>query len=179
MPIELFKLVEINSLPSGRLAICRLPGRTGDLDADVAEIARWAPDIVVSMTETSEMAASGAAGLIEALRARSIKHAHFPIRDFGTPEAGDERWPALSERLHAVLDRGGSILLHCMGGLGRSGMVALRLLIERGLPPAQALAEIRAARPGAVETDAQEIWGKDIRTMKVGAAPAGTAGNAR
>jgi len=37
-------------------------------------------------------------------------------------------------------------------------MIALRLLVERGEDASSALARLRAARPRAVETDAQLAW---------------------
>lgn len=159
--IEPFTIFEILNDAAARLGICRMPGGLGDLDHDVAIIAAWRPSLVISMTETEEMTAAGSGGLPAALAALGIAHAAFPIRDFGVPEQADKRWPKLSRLAHALLDQGGSILLHCMGGRGRSGMVALRLLSERDLSPAAALALIREARPGAVETVAQEQWGAD------------------
>ncbi len=163
MPVEPFRIDDIPVGDLARIGLCRLPGRSGDLAADLDEIARWAPAIVVSMTETDEMNEKGAAGLLSTLARAGIAHAHFPIRDFGTPEPVDLRWPALAERLHAVLDANGRVLLHCLGGKGRSGMVALRLLIERGCAPGEALKMVRDARPGAVETEAQALWGKSGR----------------
>lgn len=160
--IEAFVIATIEARP-GRLGIARLPGRSGDLAGDVAAIRLWRAQLVLSMTESDEMAAHGAAALGSTLTDCGIAHQHFPIRDFGAPEHADTRWPDLSRALHARLDAGESILLHCMGGKGRSGMVALRLLAERGMEPGQALALIRHARPGAVETAGQEDWGKGSR----------------
>jgi hypothetical protein len=165
-------LLRINDLPPGRdtrgparpdlsarLGICRLPGRSGDLAGDMALIVAWSPDIVISMTEMTEMQEKGAAQLITLLTTAGIAHARFPIRDFGAPENTDARWPVISCRLHSILNRGGRVLMHCLGGKGRSGMIALRLMTERGIPAREALAILRDSRPGAVETDAQEAWG--------------------
>lgn len=52
----------------------------------------------------------------------------------------------------AVLARGDKVLIHCRGGLGRTGVVAARLLIEAGTEPDLAAKLVRAARPGAIET---------------------------
>jgi hypothetical protein len=161
MLIEPFRINEIDVASGARLGICRLPGRSGDLAGDMKSLVQWRPALVVSMTETVEMQEMGAAGLIEALTVAGIAHAHFPIRDFGVPENPDIRWPPLSRQLQDVLDQGQGLLLHCLGGKGRSGMVAMRLLTERGMPPAEALAVVRAAKAGAVETDAQAAWGAD------------------
>lgn len=157
--IEPFAIHEIAHDTGGRLAICRLPGRSGALEADLGAIAAWKPHIVVSMTEVDEAARFGAAGLAAGLEVAGIRHDLFPVRDFGTPVAAEWGWPPLAMQLHCALDNGAGVLLHCLGGKGRSGMVALRLLVERGMAPAAALAAIRAARPGAVETAAQEAWG--------------------
>ena len=148
------------TLPNGaRIGISRLPGRSGDLAGDVAQIVHWRAGLVVSMTQTDEMLTKGAAQLRPALAALGIGWRHFPIRDYGAPGQADPRWPPLAIALHAALDAGQNVLLHCAGGKGRSGMVAMRLLTERGRPPDAALAMIRVVRPGAVETDAQMVWG--------------------
>jgi protein-tyrosine phosphatase len=156
--IEAFRIA---SLPvgSGRLGICRLPGASGDLAGDVAAILAWKPTAVVSMTGMGEMRRLGAGALAEHLTSAGIAWRHLPIADFTAPGAsGPPEWPELSAELHGALDAGGGVLLHCRAGLGRSGMVALRLLVERGEEPAAALTRIRAVRPGAVETEAQRAW---------------------
>ena len=57
------------------------------------------------------------------------------------------------------LDAGENILVHCRGGLGRAGMIAARLLVETGgVEPEVAIERVRAVRPGAIETGAQERW---------------------
>ena len=149
----------IAQLPTGAgvLALCPLPGAGGALTRDLAQIAGFAPALVISMTEERERAELGAADLPDRLAARGIGWAPFPVPDFGTPAAG-AGWDAVSTRAKAVLDAGGRVLVHCRGGLGRSGMAVLRLLVERGEDPAAALARLRAVRPGAVETEAQRIW---------------------
>jgi ADP-ribosyl-[dinitrogen reductase] hydrolase len=43
-------------------------------------------------------------------------------------------------------------LVYCCGGLGRAGTIAARLLVELGAEPITAIAGVRKARPGAIET---------------------------
>jgi ADP-ribosyl-[dinitrogen reductase] hydrolase len=57
--------------------------------------------------------------------------------------------------LQAQLCAGETIGLHCGAGLGRTGTVAALILIERGFTPSEAIAAVRRARPGAIETAAQ------------------------
>lgn len=144
---------------SGRLGLGPLPGADGDFAQDFARLTGWAPGLVISMTETEEMHRAGAAGLGAALAGAGIDWVHLPIRDFGAPDAETGAgWPEVSRRVHALLDRGGRGLVHCRGGCGRSGMIVLRLMVERGEDPEAALARLRAVRPCAVETDAQRGW---------------------
>jgi protein-tyrosine phosphatase len=149
------------SLPllSGQVALCAQPGRGSSYDADLAEVLRFAPDLVLSMTTAEELAAKGAATLAEDLDRHGIAWVHLPIPDFGTPpEAVTALWPQTAAQAQAILARGGRVLAHCMGGCGRSGMAVLRLMVEAGETPEAALTRLRAVRPCAVETEAQFAW---------------------
>lgn len=153
-----FEIATVELENGARIGICPLPGRAGNLDSDMNEVLRWKPDAVVTMTGQSEMERGGATELPKRLADAGIAWKHFPIVDFGAPEKTSGDWPALSAELHAILDKGGSVLAHCYGGQGRAGMVALRLMAERGEKPKAALARIREVRPGAVEADSQFKW---------------------
>lgn len=154
-PFALFAL----PVGAGVLGLCPLPGGAGDLHGDLARIGAFDPALIISMTESAEMAALGAALLPKALRRAGIRWVHFPVRDYAIPTPQTETlWPGIAAQAHAVLDRGGKVLVHCRGGLGRSGMVALRLMVEAGEAPEPALKRLRNARPGAVETVEQLKW---------------------
>ncbi|MEZ5798536.1 MAG: protein phosphatase [Paracoccaceae bacterium] len=143
----------------GWLAISPMPGRGGAYAADLADVLAFGPALVLTMTTPGELAAKGAAGLGADLAARGIGWRALPIADFGVP--GPEvlaLWPGVAEEVRAVLAGGGRVLVHCMGGCGRSGMAVLRLMVEAGEPPGAALARLRAVRPCAVETEAQFAW---------------------
>ena len=76
----------------------------------------------------------------------------------GVPDgAFESAWRDTGAQLHAILARGGRVLLHCMAGRGRSGTIAARLLVESGAMAApEAIGAVRAVRPGAIET-AQQV----------------------
>ncbi len=58
---------------------------------------------------------------------------HLPIIDADIPrEPFDAAWPQVGPVLRAHLAAGHRIVLHCLGGLGRTGTIAARLLIEMG-----------------------------------------------
>lgn len=148
-------------LGPGFVALTPLPGIDGDLTADLDSIADFAPGLIVSLTEPSEMKTLGAGRLPKRLTQRALNWVSFAIPDFGTPPEGAD-WGSVSRQVHEVLDAGGCVLVHCRGGLGRSGMIALRLMVERGEDPDTALARLRAARPGAVETENQRLWATQV-----------------
>jgi protein-tyrosine phosphatase len=90
---------------------------------------------------------------------RGMEWVHMPIPDVSTPgTAFEAKWPEVSRSLRSRLDAGENILVHCRGGLGRAGMIAARLLVETGVEPEVAIERVRAVRPGAIETGAQERW---------------------
>jgi len=143
----------------GVLAICPMPGRHGAYLEDLRAIFAFGPAVVVTMTTRDELEDRGVGGLGADLAAADIGWCHLPIVDFGEPDAAVQaEWPEVSAGLRQVLADGGRVLLHCMGGCGRSGMAALRLMIETGEAPESALARLRALRPCAVETAGQMNW---------------------
>lgn len=95
--------------------------------------------------------------LASAAGAHSMALLSAPIADFSAP---DQRldWPALIERLAGELRGGRRIAFCCLAGYGRSGMMAARLLIARGATPEDAIAAVRTARPGAIESEEQVTY---------------------
>jgi protein-tyrosine phosphatase len=55
-----------------------------------------------------------------------------------------------------ALSRGVRVAVHCGAGLGRSGTLLAAYLVSQGAAPDAAIADVRAARPGSIETDEQE-----------------------
>lgn len=151
----------IHALPvgGGILAICPLPGSGGDYAGDLAHISEWTPALVISLVTQVEFLQADAEDFGQHVQDKGTRWVHLPIRDFGVPGPEfRETWPEISEQARRALLGGGRVLVHCRGGCGRSGMVALRLMIEAGEAPDEALARLRAVRPCAIETDPQMRW---------------------
>ena len=111
------------------------------------------------MTTGEEMRKTGAQHLGADLQETGTRWSHLPIVDFGRPTTDlEEEWHETSRTALSALQGGGRVLIHCRGGCGRSGMAALRLMIEAGEDPHEALMRLRAVRPCAVETDGQLRW---------------------
>ncbi|WP_205961587.1 protein-tyrosine phosphatase family protein [Pararhodobacter oceanensis] len=139
--------------PHGRLALCPVPREAEDF----AQVKALAPDLILSLTPLSENTALGVPDLPRQLAALTKQFRAFPITDYAIPPDHAD-WAAVSRAAQSVLAAHGTVLTHCRGGFGRSGMILLRLMIEGGEDPAAALARLRATRPGAVETAAQLHW---------------------
>ncbi len=143
----------------GILAIAPMPGASGDYGGDLEHIRGWAPSIAISLTTEIEMISAVARHLGAQLQDMGTRWMHLPVEDFSAPGTDFAKvWPATSTQVLRALAGGGRVLVHCRGGCGRSGMVALRLMIEAGEAPDEALSRLRHVRPCAIETEAQMAW---------------------
>ena len=119
----------------------------------------WKPSLVITTTTRGELADAGAEALGKDIPESGARWLHMPIKDYGTPdEAFMKTWADTSAAVLSALNGRGRVLIHCKGGCGRSGMLALRLMVEAGEDAVDALLRLRKVRPCAIETDAQLRW---------------------
>lgn len=151
---------------SGRIGITFCPGKqdsmasTGawarDLGTDLDAIAAWGASLVLSLVETIELRQLKVPDLGHEVERRGMQWRHLPIADYSVPgKRFEESWQTEGRHIRQLLRAGRHIVVHCKGGLGRAGMIAARLLVELGMPADEAIAAVRAARPGAIETPGQ------------------------
>ena len=131
-----------------------------DLDTDLARLRdEYKCDLLVSLMEPHEYEWLGIADLFERASAHDIDTVRFPIEDGSIPPPeAMPRFTELIEQILAAAGAGKTVVIHCRGGLGRSGTVAAACLVALGHSPAQAIERVRTVRPGAVETFTQEQW---------------------
>lgn len=158
----------------GRIGMTLCPGKRQelglsghwqrDLHADLNRIRQTEATILVSLVEEHEFRLLGVEALGEEAIGRGLRWVHLPIRDRSIPDAAfEQRWVQAGEELRQHLRDGKLIVLHCMGGLGRTGTIAARLLVELGEDPVQAIRRVREARPGTLETEEQERYVRECR----------------
>jgi len=152
----------------GRVGLTHCPGRNGidgqgrhwrrDLMADMAAIESWQPRSVVTLLEIRELDKLGVPGLVASMRSRSFSWHHVPIPDMRPPDSFALReWLAISRDLASALRNGERLLIHCAAGLGRTGTMVARLLIDEfDFNPQAAIETVRAHRPGTIESHEQE-----------------------
>ena len=131
-----------------------------DLDTDLGRLRdEYKCDLLVSLMEPEEYQWLGIADLFERACAHGIETVRFPIEDGSVPPPEQmRRFTELIEEILTAARAGKTVVIHCRGGLGRSGTVAAACLVALEHPPTQAIERVRQARPGAVETPAQEDW---------------------
>ncbi len=142
----------------GKLAIAACP-RGGDWLS--AELGYWRCDSVdtivslLTLDEQDELSLSE-----EGTKARSLGM-HFvslPIRDRQVPDSESEV-EAVVRDLDAELSGRRNVVVHCHHGIGRSGLLAACLLMNRGHSPDAAMRLVSEARGTSIpETAEQKQW---------------------
>lgn len=156
-----FAIATLGLRQGGAIGFARCP-----VAADLEAMRAWAPGAVLTLLEPGPRA-EAVAKLCATL---GVPWHHLPIQDYATPDAAFESaWQTTGATLRLSLSQGGRLLLHCAGGLGRSGTIAARLLVELNeATPEAAILAVRAARPGAIETPAQLAHVRAARPAGVG-----------
>ncbi|HEX7897068.1 MAG TPA: dual specificity protein phosphatase family protein [Planctomycetota bacterium] len=112
------------------------PGRVGVMPRpepveEIVEMAQEGVTTVVSLLETHEIRLYALEREPELCASEGIDFLHYPIRDHGVPREFSTA-AALVKDLAARYGRGESIIVHCLGGVGRSPTIAGATLVERG-----------------------------------------------
>lgn len=149
-------------IPTGRLGLTHSPGVSSTTrDQDLRSLENAGVARLVCLQEAFEMRYSDMedetiADRAEAVRDFGMRFTHFPIPDHGVGSL-----PAFRELVNSIrtdLAAGDTIVLHCFAGLGRAGTTAACVLVADGMRPAAAILEVRDARPGAIQSSAQEAF---------------------
>jgi ADP-ribosylglycohydrolase/protein-tyrosine phosphatase len=154
--------------------VTRLPGRIGmtiapgkridgihghwdrDLTMDLTRARQvYGIDVLVALIEDHELALLQIPDLPERADRMGLEVIRLPIPDCGVP-ADKGRLHDTVTRILEAAESGRSVMIHCRGGLGRSGLVAACCLVGLGKGADEAMAIVRATRRHTIETEAQE-----------------------
>ena len=152
------EVFRIDSIGKGCLAIMAHPASAGNAASIISEIAALNFHQVVSLLEPVEADVLGLAQEAELVAAQSMKFVSFAIPDMGLPACGEE-FAQLARRLFSQIEAGTNTLIHCRGGIGRSGLLAAAVLLQGGRDIQAAFALVSHMRGERVpETAQQGAW---------------------
>ncbi|WP_174208785.1 cyclin-dependent kinase inhibitor 3 family protein [Vibrio atlanticus] len=138
-------------LKTGALVLTPCPGTKGtDLDASLAQLKAQGVEAIVTALDSEELASKNVSKLGEKAQALGMQWFQIEIEDDCAPGADfAAKWQAASPALHQVVDNGGKVAMHCMGGSGRTGLLAAHLLLEKSWDLSKIVQEVQSLRPGA------------------------------
>lgn len=137
------ELYKVCSLSEGTLFVMPKPDKT-QLHDDIAFYKSQGVTKVVSLLHAKEIETLGMMTEGQACSDHDMDFANFPIIDMSVPDV--ERLKAFHKELKQDLSKGAGIAIHCHGGRGRAGIVAITLMIEHGFEAQQAIDLASTAR---------------------------------
>ena len=153
---------DLLSIPGikGKLIFTPCPGTKNSSLADsLATLKQAGASAVISLMPASELAANGAEDIGKQCQVQDMAWFHLPVADEQVPlEDFGQGWKACKQSILERLNAGQDIAIHCKGGSGRTGLIAARIMVEAGIPRADAIALVQALRPKAIQHPAHINW---------------------
>jgi len=128
-----------------------------DLEADLRVLREeYGANVLVSVMEEHEYRGYKIPELFERDTVEGIEVLRFAIEDMDVPREAEE-YEGLIRNVADRMREGKNVVVHCRGGLGRTGTVAACVLVALGDHSAnEAITTVRATRRGTVQTRGQE-----------------------
>lgn len=116
----------------GRLGLTIAPGKKGvsaegnrhdrDLSTDMTQLRADGVTRLVNLMEAHEETRWQMHGYDDAARLAGLRLRRFPVVDVSVP-TDPAAFARMAEQIYAELQAGETVVAHCLGGLGRSGML--------------------------------------------------------
>lgn len=134
----MFRRVDLPARIPGRLLLHSMPGRFEALEKVWHQVRNEAVGAIVCLTEKFEINLKSSQYAV-ALEAGTVPCSVLPfeIREGGVPEDRHAFWVLVKE-VAQRLQSGEAVLIHCAGGVGRTAMFAVSVLLALGQPMQEA-----------------------------------------
>jgi protein-tyrosine phosphatase len=142
----------------GRLAI--MPHPKGDewLAEELRSLKEQGATLIVSLLEEEQVEDLGLRQEAALCAEAGLRFRFFPIMDHCVPPLEQGTFDFIEELAREVR-AGEGVAVHCMAGIGRSGLVCISVLMALGMEPVAAMNAASDARGFALpETDEQCLW---------------------
>jgi protein-tyrosine phosphatase len=132
--LKMFRSVQLPATVPGKLLLHSMPGRFEALERVWHQVRSDDVGAIVCLTESFEIQLKSAA-YAKALDAGTVPCSVLPyeIREGGVPEDRESFW-TLANDIADRLQSGQAVLIHCAGGVGRTAMLAVSVLMALGEP---------------------------------------------
>lgn len=138
----------------GQLAGCQMPGVVAPLDYDLGLLRAVGITRLINLTDRAVPP--------EALARHGLTAFQLAVEDRKAPPL---MWTKLLlARMETFLREGDVIAVHCLAGLGRTGVVLGAWLVRQGLTAEAALQRLRTIDPRYVQSDEQETLLQALET---------------
>jgi protein-tyrosine phosphatase len=150
----MFRRVDLPARIPGRMLLHSMPGRFEAIERVWQQVRSETVGAIVCLTENYEIRLKSSQ-YAEALESGTVPCSVLPfeIREGGVPEDRDAFW-LLANDVANRLQSGEAVLIHCAGGVGRTAMLAVSVLLALGEPRIEAESAVSQAG-SIVETMAQ------------------------
>jgi protein-tyrosine phosphatase/nicotinamidase-related amidase len=150
--------IDDEKIDKGAIGLTILPGRqdySRSVDEDLKQLKKYAVSTVIPLITDDELGHYGVSDLLKKYSDYNFQVKRLPIMD--QLVSSEEEMRQLISYIDEKLKNEEKIVLHCVGGLGRSGLVAASYLKYKGKKAKESIESVRKVRgPRAVESKIQE-----------------------
>jgi protein-tyrosine phosphatase len=124
-------------------------------------------NFIVDLTETKGLGTDYSTYITEtaSMNKHQVTYKRIPLQDYGTPS--HEKMVEILDTIDAALSEGNNIYLHCLAGMGRTGMTVGCYLVRHGTSGGKALEKIQELRREISDGDRRSPETEEQRRMVV------------
>jgi len=149
-------------LKESRIGMSMCPGRVWsswqrDLNKDLKVILENKVQVICSVITNTELKEMNQPDLMDKFHTAGLESIHYSIHDKWLPNSIDNFLSFVDSVMYHI-HKEKTILIHCNGGKGRTGLIVVTCLLLLGVPVDQGVTIIRSVRSGMLRNPAQEVF---------------------